>query len=74
LWGTWLMSRRYVRIDEAIVFVWKFVRGKEKNAHQFLVSRANLNEGVPDKAADMSLGVILVFWGFFFQLISFLLK
>ena len=48
--------------------------GKGRHVREFLVAMAESNEDVKDSPGNMTLGVILLFWAFFLQLLSLFLK
>ena len=71
--GTWLMARRYAphflrAILWALLAVFMY-----RKAREFFVTSAAINKNVPDSAADMVLGINLLFWAFFLQLVAKLL-
>jgi hypothetical protein len=79
IFGTALMSRRFVpKILLGVLFSatypLMFLFRQGHRVRQYLVSRASLNEDLKDSPGDMTLGMILLFWAFFLQLISLLLK
>ena len=77
--GTVLMSRRYGRqIGRSILYAatWPFLLliGRGRQAREFFIARVRLNWDNPDSPADMTLGLNLLFWAFFLQFASLLLK
>lgn len=77
--GTVLMARRCGRqISRSILYAatWPFflVVGQGRHAQKFFVARAKLSWDRPESPADMTLGLNLLFWAFFLQLISLILK
>ncbi len=79
IFGSALMSRRFVsKFLRGVLFsaaypaMWLLGRGQR--VREYLVSRANLNADLKDSPGDMTLGMILLFWAFFLELISLFLK
>lgn len=73
--GTCLMSRRYApnllrSMLYALAWPLLAVVGKGRLFRDFLAARASINWDVPDSAEDMALGLNLLFWAFFFQLLA----
>ena len=78
LLGTWLMSRRYAKqfarsLVLALVSPVFFLIGKGAHLRRFWHEKISANRDLPDSSTDMALGLTLLFWAFFLQLISFLL-
>jgi hypothetical protein len=77
--GTALMSRRYCpQLGRGILYAltWPLllVIGKGRRAREFFAARASVRWDIPDSPADMTLGLNLLFWAFFLQLVSLFLK
>jgi hypothetical protein len=77
--GTVLMARRCGRqIGRSILYAltWPvfLLVGKGGHARKFFIARANMNWNTAESPADMTLGLNLLFWAFFLQLISLILK
>ncbi len=77
--GTCLMSRRYApQILRGMLYAgsWPFLClvGQGRRARRFFEVRARINWDVPESAADMALGLNLLFWAFFLQLVALLVK
>jgi len=77
--GTALMTRRCApHILRSLVYAASspilFVLGQGRRVRDFFVARAKINWDNPESPADMMLGMNLLFWAFFFQLISLLAK
>lgn len=77
--GAALMSRRYApQILRSLIYAlsWPIlcILGQGQRARAFFIARAKINWDIPDSPADMSLGLNLLFWAFFLQLISLLMK
>ena len=73
--GTCLMSRRYApQLLRSMLYaaVWPFLVavGQGKRWRSFLAAKASVNWDVPDSAEDMALGLNLLFWAFFLQLLA----
>ena len=77
--GTALMSRRFVpQIWRGLLFAATYpimvLLFQGQRVRQYFISKAKLSETIQDSLADMTLGMNLLFWGFFLQLISLILK
>jgi hypothetical protein len=77
--GTALMSRRFApQVLRSLVYaaswpiLWVFGHGQR--ARRFFIAKAKINWDNPDSPADMTLGLNLLFWAFFVQLLSLFLK
>jgi hypothetical protein len=77
--GTFFMSRRIVpKFWRGMLFSLSyplmvlFFQGHR--VREYFVSRAALSSDVKDSLPDLTLGMNLLFWGFFLQLLSLLLK
>src|SRR5580704_12404004 len=76
IFGTVLMSRRLIpKFWRGMLFAASYpvmvVLLQGSRVRQYFISRANLGE---DSLPDMTLGINLLIWGFFLQLISLILK
>ena len=72
--GTYLMSRRYTR--SLVVFLFftlvtplMFIIGKGKEVHDYYHSRMLANKNVPIANSRMVVGLSLLAWAFFLQLL-----
>ncbi len=72
--GTWLMSRRYAKrffrgVFYAVIapILWAVHLGQ--GLRSVLEEDAKDNSDLPDSPTDMTLGLILLFWSFFLQLV-----
>ncbi len=79
IFGTVLMSRRIVpKIWRGLLFAATYpimvLLFQGHRVRQYFISKAKLSADVQDSLADMTLGMNLLFWGFFLQLISLILK
>jgi len=79
IFGTVSMSRRFVpKIWLGVLYSATYpvmcLLGKGRHVREFLVAMAESNEDVKDSPGNMTLGVILLFWAFFLQLLSLFLK
>ena len=77
--GTCLMSRRYApQLLRSMLYAgaWPFLClvGQARRARRFFEARATINWDVPESAADMALGLNLLFWAFFLQLVALLVE
>lgn len=77
--GTCLMSRRYApQLVRSMLYAvaWPLLclLGKGQRARRFFEARARINWDVPESAADMALGLNLLFWAFFPQLVALLFE
>jgi hypothetical protein len=79
IWGTALMSRRFVpQIARSMLFALTyplmvvFLQGHR--VREYFISKAKLSNNRKDSLADMTLGLNMLFWGFFLQLISLILN
>ena len=77
--GTWLMSRRYAQhfwrnILYTILFPFLFLLGQAKHARNFFTEKIRTNQDLPESLSSMVLGIALLFWAFFFQLIALFLE
>lgn len=73
--GTWLMSRRYARefwrnLLFAFLFPLLFLFGQGARVRDFVKTTINTNRDVDDSVIDMTIGLNLLFWAFFLQLIA----
>jgi len=73
--GTWLMSRRYARrfgltLLFAIFFPILFLIGQGNHFRNSVKATINTNRDVEDSVTDMAIGLYLLFWAFFLQLIA----
>ena len=78
LLGTWLMSRRYAKqlgrsLLLALISPLLFLFGQGARVRSFVKEKINANRDLPESVTDMALGLTLLFWAFFLQLIAFLL-
>jgi hypothetical protein len=76
IFGTVLMSRRLIpKFWRGMLFAASYpvmvVLLQGSRVRQYFISRAKLGE---DSLPDMTLGINLLIWGFFLQLISLILK
>jgi len=79
IWGTALMSRRFApQIVRSMLFALTYplmvLLLQGRRVRQYFISKAKLSEHREDSLADMTLGLNLLFWGFFLQLVSLILK
>ncbi len=77
--GTCLMSRRYAprflrSMLDAVLWPILYLVGRGERVREFLTARARINWDVPESAADMALGMTLLFWAFLLQLVALLLE
>jgi len=77
MFGTWLMSRRYApRFWRGLLFAvfspFLFLRGKGPRVRKFYETSVRVNDNVPESPADMALGLNLLFWAFFLQLLAWI--
>ncbi len=77
--GTCLMSRRYApkffhSMLDAAISPFLFLVGRGERVRKFFTARAKINWDVPESAADMALGMTLLFWAFFLQLVALLVE
>jgi hypothetical protein len=77
--GTMLMSRRFApQVVRSLVYAasWPFlwIVGRGQHARDFFIARARINWDNADSPADMTLGLNLLVWAFFIQLVSLILK
>jgi hypothetical protein len=73
--GTWLMSRRYARelwrnLVYAFLFPFLILVGKGSRVRDFVKATVNANRDVEDSVTDMTIGLHLLLWAFFLQLIA----
>jgi hypothetical protein len=73
--GTCLMSRRYApQLLRSMLYAgaWPFLYllGQGQRARKFFEVRARINWDLPESAVDMALGLNLLFWAFFLQLVA----
>jgi len=73
--GTWLMSRRYARkfwpnLFFTFLFPALYLIGKGGDVRNFVNVSIKSNEDIKDSATDMTIGLYLLFWTFFLQLIA----
>lgn len=73
--GTWFMSRRYAHeLWRSLIYAatWPifFLVGQGKRLQYAFKAKAGLNRDVPDSVADMVLGLNLLFWAFFLQMVA----
>lgn len=73
--GTWFMSRRYAHeLWRSLLYAatWPvlFLFGQGKRLQGAFRAKAGLNRDVPDSVADMVLGLNLLFWAFFLQMVA----
>jgi hypothetical protein len=79
IFGTALMSRRFVpQIWRGMLFAsmypFLFLFFQGHRVRNYFISKAKLSEDLKDSLGDMTLGINLLFWGFFLQLIALILK
>lgn len=77
--GAALMSRRFApHFFRSMLYAaaWPLLClfGEGRRARAFFEAKAKINWNVPESAADMALGLNLLFWVFFLQLLALLLK
>jgi hypothetical protein len=77
--GTVLMSRRFVpQVVRGIIYAaaWPFMAllFQGGRVRRFFTARATLSMDKPETAADMTMGINLLIWAFFLQLVSLILK
>ena len=77
--GTALMARRCSpQVVRGLVYAasWPIllVLGQGRRAREFFVAKAKINWDNADSPADMTLGLNLLFWAFFLQLVALLSK
>ncbi len=75
--GTCLMSRRYAprflrSMLDAVMWPILYLVGRGERVRGFLTARARINWDVSESAADMALGMTLLFWAFLLQLVALL--
>jgi len=75
LLGTWLMSRRYAKefgrsLAYALITPILFLIGRGDRARSFMKEKIKGNRDLPDSAGEMALGLNLLFWAFFLQLVA----
>ncbi len=73
--GTWRMSRRYAQeLWRSLLYAatWPFLSlfGQGKRVERFFEAKASVNRDVPDSVGDMVLGLNLLFWAFFLQMVA----
>lgn len=73
--GTGLMARRYVpQIPRSMLYAaaWPLLclLGQGQRSRAFFKARASVNWDLPESAADMALGLNLLIWAFFLQLVA----
>ena len=78
LLGTWLMSRRYAKqfgrsLLFALISPLLLLFGRKARVRSFVEGKINANRDLPESIVDMSLGLTLLFWAFFLQLVAFVL-
>ena len=76
--GTWLMSRRYARqfgrsFLYALVSPVLLLLGRGGRLRGFVKGKINASRDLPDSVTDMVLGLMLLFWAFFLQLVGLIL-
>lgn len=76
--GTWLMSRRYAKqLGRSLLFALisplLFLFGQGARVRRFVQGKVNASRDLPESVTDMALGLTLLFWAFFLQLVAFLL-
>lgn len=74
LLGTWLMSRRYAKqfgrsVLFALIAPLLILLGQGTRVRDFFKDKATANQDLPESITDMVLGLNLLFWAFFLQLI-----
>ena len=74
IYGTYLMSRRYTTslvlfLALALFAPVMFALGKGKTVHDYYENRTLANRDVPIATNRMALGLSLLCWAFFFQLL-----
>lgn len=72
--GTCLMTRRYARgfwLALLFALVWPLLclLGRGRQPQRFFEALGKINADVPPSARDMALGLNLLFWAFFLQLV-----
>jgi len=77
--GTALMARRCSpQVVRGLLYAasWPvlLVLGQGRRARAFFVAKASINWDTADSPADMTLGLNLLFWAFFLQLLALFLK
>jgi hypothetical protein len=73
--GTWLMSRRYARkfwpnLLFTLLFPLLFLVGQGRHVRNFVKVTINTNRDIEDSVIDMTIGLNMLFWAFFLQLIA----
>src|SRR5208337_1506242 len=73
--GTWMISRRYApgflrSIFFAVLSPIFVVLGKGCRVRDYARAKVNANRDVPDSVLDMVVGVNLLLWAFFLQLVG----
>ena len=79
LLGTWLMSRRYApefvrSIFYSLIAPILIVTGNRERVRAFMKSKTEGNRDLPDSVDEMALGLNLLFWAFFLQLVGLVLE
>jgi hypothetical protein len=77
--GTWLMSRRYARrlwrnLLYAFVFPILYLLGQGAHVRAFVKATIIANRDIEDSVIDMTIGLNLLFWAFFLQLIALIIE
>jgi hypothetical protein len=77
--GTWLMSRRYARrlwrnLLFALVFPVLYLFGQGAYVRDFVKATIIANRDIEDSVIDMTIGLNLLFWAFFLQLIALVIE
>jgi hypothetical protein len=77
--GTWLMSRRYARslwrnLLFAFIFPILYLVGQGEHVREFVRTTINNNRDIEDSVIDMTIGLNLLFWAFFLQLIALVVE
>jgi len=75
IWGTYLMSRRYTTslllfLVLALVTPVMFLLGRGQAVYDYYEKRTMANRDVPVAIGRMALGLGLLCWAFFFQLLN----
>ena len=74
LLGTWLMSRRYAKqFGRSVLFALisppLLLLGQGARVRDFFKGNVTANRDLPESITDMVLGLNLLFWAFFLQLV-----
>jgi hypothetical protein len=77
--GTWLMSRRYARrfwanLLYTFLFPLLYLIGQGGHVREFVKETIKTNSDIEDSVVDMTIGLNLLFWAFFLQLIALMIE